>query len=190
MTTIMDNAADTASQLAQRVRLERDLRNLSLAELAEKSGVSKAMISKIEREEVSPTAAILGRLAAAFDMTLATLLLRAEGGPRLSRAVTQPVWRDPATGYVRKQIFSRSDHPLELVEVELPPGQKVSFPAWSYAHIRQIVWVRKGRLSLSEGNERHELRPGDCLGFGPPSAVTFANESEAPCSYVVALARS
>jgi transcriptional regulator with XRE-family HTH domain len=190
MDTIVDEAGNTDTQLAQRVRLERDLRNWSLAELAERSGVSKAMISKIEREEVSPTAAILGRLAAAFGMTLATLLLRAEGGPRLSRATTQPVWRDPATGYVRKQVFSRSDHPLELVEVELPPGQKVSFPAWSYAHIRQIVWVRKGQLTLTEGNDRHELRPGDCLGFGPPSAVVFANEGGAPCSYIVALARN
>jgi len=187
MNTIVD---DTGAQLAQRIRLERDLRNWSLADLAARSGVSKAMISKIERDEVSPTAAILGRLAAAFDMTLAALLLRAEGGDRLSRAAAQPVWRDPATGYVRKQVFSRPDHPLELVEVELPPGQKVSFPAWTYAHIRQLVWVRKGQLTLTEGDQRHSLRAGDCLGFGPPSAVTFANESPAPCSYVVALARS
>ena len=101
----MDIIVDgTESQIAQRVKLERDLRNWSLAELAERSGVSKAMISKIEREEVSPTAAILARLAAAFELTLATLLLRAEGGPRLSRAVTQPVWRDPATG----RPFARS----------------------------------------------------------------------------------
>ena len=170
--------------------MERTQRNWSLAELAERSGVSKAMISKIEREDVSPTAAILGRLSAAFEMTLAALLLRAEGGDRLSRAADQPLWRDPATGYVRKQVFSRPDHPVELVEVELPPGQKVSFPAWSYAHIRQIVWVRRGRLTLSEGHDRHELKPGDCLGFGPPSPVTFANETDAPCSYVVALARS
>ena len=187
MNTIVD---DTGAQLAQRIRLERDLRNWSLADLAARSGVSKAMISKIERDEVSPTAAILGRLAAAFGMTLAALLLRAEGGDRLSRAIAQPVWRDPATGYVRKQVFSRPDHPLELVEVELPPGQKVSFPAWTYAHIRQLVWVRKGQLTLTEGDQRHSLRAGDCLGFGPPSAVTFANESPAPCSYVVALARS
>lgn len=187
MNTIVD---DTSAQLAQRIRLERDQRNWSLAELAEKSGVSKAMISKIEREEVSPTAAILGRLAAAFEMTLAALLLRAEGGDRLSRAASQPVWRDPATGYVRRQVFNRPDHPLELVEVELPPGKSVDFPAWSYAHIRQIVWVRKGRLTLTEGGARHDLQAGDCLGFGPPSAVRFANETAAPCSYVVALARS
>jgi transcriptional regulator with XRE-family HTH domain len=188
--TCQNPGAQTEIQISQRVKLERDQRSWSLAQLAERSGVSKAMISKIERQDVSPTAAILGRLAAAFDMTLATLLLRAEGGSRLSRAAAQPLWRDPATGYVRRQVFSRPDHPLELVEVELPPGQKVSFPAWSYAHIRQIVWVRKGRLSLNEGHERHELHPGDCLGFGPPSAVTFANEGESPCLYVVALARS
>jgi transcriptional regulator with XRE-family HTH domain len=188
MDTIVD---ELGHRLAQRIRLERDSRGWSLAELAERSGVSKATISKIERAEVSPTAVVLVRLASAFDLTLAGLMLRAESERgRLSRAGEQPVWRDPETGYVRKQVFSRPDHPLELVEVDLPPGQKVSFPAWSYAHIRQIVWVRKGRLSLSEGNERHELRPGDCLGFGPPSAVTFANESEVPCSYVVALARS
>jgi transcriptional regulator with XRE-family HTH domain len=185
--TIVDN---TEALLAQRIRLERDLRNWSLADLAERSGVSKAMISKIEREEVSPTAAILGRLAAAFELTLAALLLKAEGIPRLSRAAVQKSWRDPATGYVRKQVFSRPDHPLELVEVELPAGQKVSFPAWSYAHLRQIVWVRKGQLVITEGDNRSELRPGDCLGFGPPSAVSFANETAHPCSYVVALARS
>ena len=187
MDTIVD---DTSALLAQRIRLERDLRNWSLADLAERSGVSKAMISKIEREEVSPTAAILGRLAAAFEMTLAALLLKAEGIPRLSRAGVQKTWRDPATGYVRKQVFSRPDHPLELVEVELPPGQKVSFPAWSYVHIRQIVWVRKGQLVITEGETRNELNPGDCLGFGPPSAVSFINEGRGPCSYVVALARS
>ena len=187
----MDTIGDsTEALLAQRIRLERDLRNWSLADLAERSSVSKAMISKIEREEVSPTAAILGRLAAAFEMTLAGLLLKAEGIPRLSRATVQKTWRDPATGYVRRQVFSRPDHPLELVEVELPPGQKVSFPAWSYAHIRQIVWVRKGQLVITEGDNRNELNPGDCLGFGPPSAVSFINEGRNPCSYVVALARS
>src|SRR5262249_9984895 len=148
MDTIRDEVESLESQLAQRIRLERTQRDWSLAELAERSGVSKAMISKIEREEVSPTAAILGRLSAAFEMTLAALLPRAEGGDRLSRAASQPLWRDPATGYVRKQVFSRPDHPVELVEVELPPGQKVSFPAWSYAHIRQIVWVRRGQLVL------------------------------------------
>src|SRR6201993_1043306 len=135
----MDTLVDDLSQrLAQRIRLERDGRGWSLADLAERSGVSKATISKIERAEVSPTAVVLVRLAAAFDLTLAGLMLRAEGqGERLIRAAPQPVWRDPETGYLRKQVFVRPDHPLEIIEVELPAGKRVVLPPSSYAHIRQ-----------------------------------------------------
>ncbi len=188
MTTILD---ESGVKIAYRIRLERDMRGWSLADLAERSGVSKATISKIEREEVSPTAVILVRLAGAFDLTLAGLLLRAEGeGQRLSRAGEQPVWRDPETGYLRKQVFSRPDHPLEITQVEMPAGKQVMLPASSYAHIRQIVWVQKGELVILEGGDRHVLSAGDCLGFGPPSEVTFANETAATCMYIVILARS
>jgi transcriptional regulator with XRE-family HTH domain len=188
MSLIMD---DTATRLAQRIRLEREARRWSLAELAGKSGVSKAMISKIERGEVSPTAAVLLRLAVAFDLTLAGLLLRAEGeGQRLSRRAGQPVWKDPETGYVRRQVFARPDHPLEIVEVDLPARTSVALPAASYNHIRQAIWVLKGALTITEGGERHVLAAGDCLGFGPPSDVTLANETARPCAYAVFLARS
>jgi transcriptional regulator with XRE-family HTH domain len=188
MTTIIDGPS---TQIARRVRLERDMRGWSLADLAERSGVSKATISKIERGEVSPTAVVLVRLAGAFDLTLAGLLLRAEGeGKRLSRAAEQPLWRDPETGYLRKQVFCRPDHPLEIVQVELPAGKRVVLPASSYAHIRQAIWVQSGELVIVEGRDRHLLSAGDCLGFGPPSEVTLANETTAPCVYIVLLARS
>ena len=187
MSTIVD---DPTVAIARTLRAEREARGWTIADLAELSGVSKAMISKIEREEVSPTAVILVRLAGAFDLTLAGLLLRAEGQDRLTRTAEQPVWRDPQTGYLRKQVFSRPDHPLEIIEVELPARQQVVLPASSYAHIRQAVWVRTGNLVITEAGERHLLAAGDCLGFGPPSEVTFANEAGAPCIYVVALARS
>ena len=147
MSVLLD---DPGPRIAARLRLERDSRGWSLADLADRSGVSKAMISKIEREEVSPTAVLLVRLAGAFDLTLAGLLLRAEGQGRLTRATEQPVWRDPKTGYLRKQIFSRPEHPLEIIEVELPARQQVVLPASSYAHIRQAVWVRSGNLVITE----------------------------------------
>jgi transcriptional regulator with XRE-family HTH domain len=188
MDTIID---DLSNRLALRLRLERDSRGWSLADLAERSGVSKATISKIERAEVSPTAVVLVRLASAFDLTMAGLMLRAEGqGDRLSRASEQPVWCDPETGYRRTQLFNRPDHPLEVIKVELPARQRVTLPASSYAHIRQVVWVQAGALVIIEAGERHQLATGDCLGFGPPAEVTFANETAATCVYVVALARS
>ena len=188
MTTLID---DPGRRIARRLRLERDARGWSLADLAERSGVSKATISKIEREEASPTAVVLVRLASAFDLTLAGLMLRAEGqGDRLSRASEQPIWRDPGTGYLRRQVFNRPDNPVEIIKVEMPARQRVTLPASSYAHIRQAVWVLAGALVIIEGGERHLLATGDCLGFGPPAEVTYANESAATCTYVVGLARS
>jgi transcriptional regulator with XRE-family HTH domain len=182
---------DAETQIADRLKLERSGRGWSLADLARRSGVSKAMISKIERREVSPTAVILVRLAAAFDLTLAGLLARAEAAPGpLVRAADQPLWRDPATGYIRRQLFQRPDHPLELAAIDLPPGARVGLPGASYARIRQVVWVIAGRLVIEEGGVRQELAGGDCLAFGPPADTTFANETREPVTYLIVVARS
>lgn len=184
MSTIIDA---TEARLAHRLKLEREARGWSLADLATRAGVAKATISKIERGEISPTAVTLVRLAGAFDLTLAGLLLRAEGGERLVRAADQPLWRDPETGYRRRQIFARPDHPVELVEVELPPGARVTLPVSSA--IRQVLHLRAGELTLVEGAERHALKAGDALGFISPTDVTFINEGPLPCRYLVALTR-
>jgi transcriptional regulator with XRE-family HTH domain len=181
----------TSALIADRLRLERESRGWTLADLAARSGVSRAMISKIERHEASPTAALLVRLAGAFDLTLGGLIARAEGdAQRLVRTAEQSVWRDPASGYLRRQIFERSDHPVELVRVELPAGARVSLPASSYARIRQVVWVLEGELVIEEPGARQILAAGDCLGFGPPADTTFANASATTCTYLVVVARS
>src|SRR5207245_1853191 len=149
MSTIVD---DPTPGIARRLRQEREGRGWSLAELAARSGVSKAMISKIERGEASPTATLLGRLSGAFGLTLSTLLARAEhSGSRLLRAADQPQWQDPASGYVRRQVSPRSDLPIELIRVELPAGASVTFPASSYTFIRQLLWVLRGKLAFTEG---------------------------------------
>lgn len=183
---------EAEARIAHRIRFERDARGWSLADLAEASGVAKATISKIERAEMSPTAVTLLKLATAFDLTLAGLLLRAEGaGERVSRAADQPLWQDPESGYLRRQIFSQPDFPLELVRVEMPPHARVTLPAASHVRLRQLLMVETGALVLTEvGVQRHELGPGDCLAFGPPTDVTFANERDEVCVYVVFLMRS
>src|SRR2546423_15051169 len=102
MSTIVDTIDST---IAARVRGERAARRWSLDELAERAAVSKGMISKIERAEVSPTAALLGRLSGAFGLTPSALLAEAEPprrGPH--RAAERPVWRAPATGYLRRHV--------------------------------------------------------------------------------------
>jgi transcriptional regulator with XRE-family HTH domain len=193
MSTIQDDSAPDAAglRLAAQLRTEREARSWTIAELAERSGVSRAMISKAERAEASPTAALLGRLCAAFGLTLSAMLARAEGlaGGAVVRAEAQPRWRDPETGYIRRAISPPGAEP-ELVQVELPPGARVAYPAASYAPTRgHTIWVLEGELHFREGPQLHVLGAGDCLSLGPPADCAYENRSAAPVSYLVALSR-
>ncbi|MEZ5851311.1 MAG: XRE family transcriptional regulator [Hyphomicrobiaceae bacterium] len=180
-------------QLGARIRLERESRKWSLSDLAERSGVSRAMINKVERGESSPTAALLGKLSGAFGLTLSTLLARVEAsrGGRVARAKSQASWRDPETGYVRRQIapIPGSDLPLDIVCVELPAGKSIAYPASAFSFIRQLVYVLDGELSFTEGDQAHELGAGDCIELGPPANCTFRNARRSTCTYLVIVLR-
>jgi transcriptional regulator with XRE-family HTH domain len=177
-------------RLADRIKTEREARSWSLAGLAERSGVSKAMISKVERGEASPTAALLGHLSGAFGLTLSTLLARAEGSTsRLVRASEQAVWHDPATGFRRTAVSPGGSSAIDLVHCELPPGASIAYPASAFAFIHQQIWMLKGTLHFIEGAEIHELRGGDCLQLGSPADCRFENRRRAACKYLVAVAR-
>lgn len=179
---------DLGAALAARVRLERTSREWSMDELAKRAGVSRAMISKIEREECSPTAVILGRLSGAFGISMSTLLANAESDSRrLLRHEEQQIWTDPETGYVRRAVSPVAGAPLQLVEVELPPRTKLTFPASAYRFLHQQIWILSGRLIFWEGAIEHDLHKGDCLQLGSPVDCTFENRSASGCRYLVAV---
>jgi transcriptional regulator with XRE-family HTH domain len=187
VSTIVD---DLNAAIAATLQAARQAHGLSGGALADRSGVSRAMISKIERGETQPTAALLARLAAALGMTLSELVAQAEQDQqRLVRRREQPTWTDPDTGYVRRAVSPTAGGPLELVEVELPAGAEVAFPAEAYLLTHHQIWVLAGRLTFREGSVEHELGAGDCLQLGPPQACAFLNRTGEPCRYLVALAR-
>jgi transcriptional regulator with XRE-family HTH domain len=182
---------DVTAPLAARLKTERGARGWSVAELSERSGVSRAMISKVERAEASPTAALLGKLSGAFGLTLSALLARAEqASGRLSRRARQPLWTDPETQYRRRTVSPSTGGPLEIVEVELPPGASVTFPAAAYTFRYHQILVLAGTLTLTEGEVEHTLARGDCLELGPPTAVAYANRTARTCVYLVQLVRA
>jgi transcriptional regulator with XRE-family HTH domain len=179
-----------SASLATTLHGARLARELSASALAERSGVSRTMIGKIERGEAQPTAALLGRLSAALGMTLSELVARAEGDDhRLVRAADQPTWIDPDSGYRRRALSPAAGGPLELVEVDLPAGAEVSYPADAYTFIHQQIWMLQGRLRFREGDTEHELYTGDCLQLGPPSPCAFINPTRETCRYLVALTK-
>jgi transcriptional regulator with XRE-family HTH domain len=181
---------DLTVALATTLQEARRSRGLSAEALARRSGVSRAMIGKIERGEAQASAALLGRLSAGLGMTLSELVASAEGDDRrLRRAADQPTWTDPVSGYVRRALSPPAGFPLELVEVTLPPGAEVAYPADTYTFIHQQLWILEGRLRFREGDTVHDLAPGDCVQLGPPAPCTFINASALACRYLVALTR-
>ncbi|MDW6065683.1 XRE family transcriptional regulator [Streptomyces sp. FXJ1.4098] len=192
----MSNIIDPlVGQIAARVRTERERRRWTLAQLADASGVSRAMINRIERGESSPTAVVLGKLSAAFQLSVASLLALAEGTPDdtegipgVRRQADATEWRDPATGYRRRQITG-PHFPAEIAEIRLPPGARVPYPAAAFAFIRQIVWVLDGHLTFRDGDTVHELDTGDTIELGEPAERVFANTTDTECRYAVILTR-
>ncbi|GLR79259.1 transcriptional regulator [Azospirillum oryzae] len=190
--TFMENAAnDIDSRLAARLRALRADRGLTLEGLAERSGVSRSMISLVERGESSPTASVLDRLAAGLGVTLAALFAeaeRADASP-VARRADQTTWADPATGYRRRNLSPPGyPSPIELVEVELPPGARVSYDSGNRAAmVEQQVYLLDGTIELTVGEMTHRLSTGDCLAMRLDRPTGFHNPNDRTARYIVAL---
>jgi len=156
---------DTA--LAARLILLRQARGWSLEELAEKSGISRASLSRIERGETSPTAHVLGQLAAAYRMPMAGLFsgLEDPGEDLVSRAGQQE-WRDPRTGFRRRNVSpARTGYKGSVIEGRLPAGGEVTYSDTPIPGLEHHLLLRSGRLEVVLGGTSHVLEAGDCLRF-------------------------
>ncbi|MDP3226703.1 MAG: XRE family transcriptional regulator [Acidovorax sp.] len=184
---------DINTRIATRLRDLRDARGYSLDTLAERSGVSRSNISLIERGQSSPTAVVLDKLATGLDVALASLFddTRAAAQPPspLIRVADQPVWQDPASGYVRRQLSPPSRSALQLVDVVFPPGQRVALEsAVQDAHIHQQVWMIEGTMEITVGDTPWHLDAGDCLAMQLNQPIVFHNPTRTTARYLVALA--
>lgn len=184
---------DIHTRIAQRLRKLRDARGYSLEALAERSGVSRSNISLIERGQSSPTAAVLDKLAIGLGVALASFfddgIPSSEPPSPLIRADDQPVWQDPASGYVRRRLSPPAPSPLQLVEVVFPAGQRVALDSAVHdADIHQQVWLIEGAMDLTVGEVTWHLQAGDCLAMRLNQPIVFHNPSRHDARYLVALA--
>ncbi|MBN9517826.1 helix-turn-helix transcriptional regulator [bacterium] len=188
---MMDDAPDLNQCIAAHVRDLRSARGLSLDGLARASGVSRSMISLVERGETSPTAALLGKLARGLGVTLASLFDAPQPpASPLARRDDQPEWRDPASGYVRRNVSPPGVvQPMRIVEVVFPPGRRVVFEnGGRYARVYQQVWVLDGTMEVTVGEDRHRLSAGDCLAMQLDRPTQFRNPTRSPARYAVVIA--
>ncbi len=183
-------AAELNGRIALVVSEARQSRGWSAAVLAERSGVSRAMVSKIERGEVQASAVILARLSGALELTLSELIGRAEyAESRIVKREDQLTWVDPESGYVRRSVSPPAARVVEIVEVVLPGGSDVATPASSFAFMNQQLLILNGILHLQQGDAQHVLEPGDCIFLGEPQDCRFMNPSAETIRYLVVLTK-
>ncbi len=177
--------------VGERVRALRDGMDLSLRDLAQRSGVSAPMLSQVERGETSPTLSVAGKIAAGLDLSLSQLL-------RLDEQAHVVVTRRR-----ERRSHRRGGHRVEELTPPLP-GQRADVsmhlldpgtatgdagdPPMHEPGSRETVVVLEGSLTLVVDGVRHELNEGDSVTFDADLTHHFLNEGTAPTRFIAVAA--
>lgn len=175
------------SQIATRLRALRAERNWSLDELAKRSDISRATLSRLENAEVSPTASVLGRLCAAYGMAMSRLMRMVEEDfEPVIRRDAQWVWRDQASTLERRSI-SPPNAALsgEVIECSLGPRAKIAYPEPSKPGLEHHLLMLEGQLLFTIAGTSHELAAGDCLRYVLHGATEFATPDDTGAHYIL-----
>jgi transcriptional regulator with XRE-family HTH domain len=186
---------DINARIAARLTQLRYENGWSIEHLADRSGVSRAMISKIERAESSPTATVLNKLSVGFGIPLPSLfgpshynqaLLTARNP--ISSPRRQLEWHDPETGYRRRTLTpAGAIQPVCLSEVHLAEGGSVTLDSASGAKAaHQQIWMLEGWLELRTGTDIYQLAAGDCIALTLDGPLSIRNPATSRARYLLA----
>jgi transcriptional regulator with XRE-family HTH domain len=185
--TLADESSSIDQRLADRLKSLRTERNWSLDELATRSTVSRATLSRLENAEVSPTASVLGKLCAAYGLTMSRLMRMVEDDfvPVVRRAA-QAIWSDPEIGFRRRSVSPPAQTLAgEVLECELEPGTRITYDHPPRRGLEHHLVLKEGQLQVTVNGETHELRPGDCLRYQLFGASAFATPKSRGARYVL-----
>jgi transcriptional regulator with XRE-family HTH domain len=178
-------------RLAHRLKALRAERGWTLDQLADRASVSRAALSRLENAEVSPTAAVLGRLCAAHGMTLSRLMTTVEQTfTALIPAAAQAIWQDPAIGF-RRRIVSPPAGALagEAIEVTLEPATRIAYDAPPRPGLEHHLLMRDGALTITIDDPpsagSYALGPGDCLRYQLFGRSTFTTPPDCGARYLL-----
>jgi transcriptional regulator with XRE-family HTH domain len=183
ITSPVDPASAINRHLGSRVKQLRTEKRWSLEALAAASGVSRSMLSQIEREQANPTLAVTMRIALGFGMSLGDLLEM----PTATSSVNVIRAGDRAYHY-RSDKFCRLrtlsplnlEKDVEFYEVQLQPGGALR-SAPHFEGTREFITVQQGEIRLESGEDSEILGPGDSASYRAdlPHAIVNTGDVEA-----------
>ena len=172
---------------AESLKVLRQSTNLTMQNLADAAGVSKSMISKIERDEVQPTLDVAGRLAKALGKTLSEML----HAPQMAEVVFLPknqqaLWED-ASGIKRRNISPVFENlKIDWLHVEIPKNTSLEkCVGINGANVKKYVLVTKGVLALTVGQNSYTLKKDDSIYFDAASLHVFKNAGKETLEYYI-----
>ncbi|QLY29765.1 helix-turn-helix domain-containing protein [Nocardia huaxiensis] len=189
-----EHGDDLAGAFGANVRRRREDAGLTLEQLSTRSSVSRAMLSKVERGEKSPTIGVASRIAHALDTSLSDLIggpdAPASGAVVVLRKNDRPVFRDPETGFERHMVSAAPGAGGgELIVHHLPAQVSTGLlPAYPPGTEKQLV-VLDGTLTVLLGGISETLHAGDSVFFQADADHGFANRTDAPCEYIMLISR-
>jgi transcriptional regulator with XRE-family HTH domain len=179
----------SSARLGERIRGLRRERGLTLDLLAQRSGVSRAMISKLERGEKNPTLVVAAKVAEGLGVSLSQLVGVEERREIIVvRRDRRMIMRDPETGFERQLLspaFGRGG--IEFIRNVVPEGSSSGeFPPHRRG-VEEYVVVESGRLRAVLGGEDYLLEEGDALYFEADIPHRFDNAGEVECAYYLVI---
>ncbi len=176
--------------IGERVRAERAALGLSLDDVAERSGVSRSMVSEIERGRKVPTVVVLDRITAALGTSLTALVQPVETAQVVVlRQRDQQVAEDPAGWHRRILSPVLPDVDFEFMRTTIGPG--VDAGTWLPHGVgsREYLAVERGALVLTVDGNEHELKPGDSIFHDGNCTHSYRNPGRVDCVYFLAFTR-
>ena len=187
METGQPDNASIDRRIARRLKGLRAERGWSLDELAGRSRVSRATLSRLEKAEVSPTASVLGKLCAAYGLTISRLMYLVEDAfaPLVLREA-QPVWWDEASGFRRRSLSPPAQSLAgEALECALDAGRRITYERPPRPGLEHHLLLLEGRLEVSVDGQSYALRPGDCLRYQLFGPSAFATPADSGARYIL-----
>lgn len=176
-------AAELGRRVAEKLRALRRARGMSLDELAELSGVSRAALSQIETARTNPTIGLLWKVAVGFGVPFAELLGEERVAVSVLRREHTQVLRSADGKFHSRSLAPAGANPfIELYELRLAARSRHTSEAHATG-TREIVVVLSGALRLTAGDSVHDLAAGDSASFAADLPHVYENPGGAEARY-------
>lgn len=176
-------------EFSERIKQLRQEKKISLQELSDLSGVSKSMISKIERQEKNPTLQVATQIAKGLNVTLSSLIDEQKSQPIiLVKHDDHIAFHDELTGFKRILLSPQfGNQNIEFIQNIIPVNAKSpNFPPHQNG-VKEYICVNQGKLKILLENQSFELEMGDTLFFHANCHHQFINIGDVDCHYYLVI---